>query len=336
MTPILEVIKNKNTKIKPMWLMRQAGRYLPEFRAIREKNTDFIKLCLNSKLLSDITLQPIKRFGFDAAIVFSDILLVPHALGQTVNFKKDYGPELSDLNLNTLDKIDSYNFTKKLEPFYEGLDLLKNNKLLNGKDIIGFVGAPWTVLLYMLNKKSPKNEISFSEFLKKEDEVDKLLITLEKFLKIHIKNQVENGVTLIQIFDSWAGLLNDNQLTKFVYEPTLNLVNYVKSLNVPVICFPRGIRSYNNFIKIIKPDVINIDYLINPEEIYSQNVVVQGGFNPEILLNSKEDIKKHALTYLNTFKDKPYIFNLGHGVLPETKIDMVDYLVKIVREFNGK
>ena len=225
---------------------------------------------------------------------------------------------------------------KKLEPFYEGLDLLKNNKLLNGKDIIGFVGAPWTVLLYMLNKKSPKNEISFSEFLKKEDEVDKLLITLEKFLKIHIKNQVENGVTLIQIFDSWAGLLNDNQLTKFVYEPTLNLVNYVKSLNVPVVCFPRGIRSYNNFIKIIKPDVINIDYLINPEEIYSQNVVVQGGFNPEILLNSKEDIKKHALTYLNTFKDKPYIFNLGHGVLPETKIDMVDYLVKIVREFNGK
>ncbi|RPG03612.1 MAG: uroporphyrinogen decarboxylase [Pelagibacteraceae bacterium TMED246] len=336
MTPILEVIKNKNTKIKPIWLMRQAGRYLPEFKAIREKNTDFIKLCLNSKLLSDITLQPIKRFGFDAAIVFSDILLVPHALGQTVNFKKDYGPELGDLNLNILDRIDSNDFTKKLEPFYKGLDLLKNNKLLNGRDVIGFVGGPWTVLLYMLNKKSPKNEISFSEFLKNEDEVDKLLITLEKFLKIHIKNQVDNGATLIQIFDSWAGLLNDNQLTKFVYEPTLNLVNYVKSLKVPVICFPRGIRDYSNFIKIIKPDVINIDYLINPEELHSENVVVQGGFNPGILLNSKEDIKKHALTYLNIFRDKPYIFNLGHGVLPETKIDMVDYLVKIVREFNGK
>ena len=333
MTPILEVIKNKNTKIKPIWLMRQAGRYLPEFKAIREKNTDFIKLCLNSKLLSDITLQPIKRFGFDAAIVFSDILLVPHALGQTVNFKKDYGPELGDLNLNILDRIDSNDFTKKLEPFYKGLDLLKNNKLLNGRDVIGFVGGPWTVLLYMLNKKSPKNEISFSEFLKNEDEVDKLLITLEKFLKIHIKNQVDNGATLIQIFDSWAGLLNDNQLTKFVYEPTLNLVNYVKSLKVPVICFPRGIRDYSNFIKIIKPDVINIDYLINPEELHSENVVVQGGFNPGILLNSKEDIKKHALTYLNIFRDKPYIFNLGHGVLPETDPNMMDYLVKMVKDY---
>ena len=333
MTPIQETIINKKITNKPIWLMRQAGRYLPEFREIRKLNPNFINLCLNENLSSEITLQPLKRFKLDAAIIFSDILMVPYGLKQKVNFKKDFGPELGDVSLKNLLNISEVEFIEKLQPVYNSIKKVKSNKLIKDKDLIGFVGAPWTLLVYMINKKSPKNKIS-NFFFDDKSLINGILKSLEKFLIIHIENQINSGANIIQIFDSWAGLLNKKDLPKYVYEPTLNLVNFIKSKNIPVICFPREIKNYKEYVENVKPDVISIDYKVDPNIIEKEiQIPVQGGLNPNTLLTDKENIKKETLKYLNIFKDHPYIFNLGHGVLPETDPKMIDYLVKIVKAY---
>ena len=333
MSPILNCIKNKNTKTKPIWLMRQAGRYLPEFREIRSKNPDFIKLCLNTNLAQEITLQPLKRFKFDAAIIFSDILMLPYGLDQDVKFKKNFGPILGDLNIKNLNKVSDIEFSNKLKPIYKTLKKISKNKLIKEKDLIGFVGAPWTILVYMMNKQSPKKNL-FKDFLKDKFIIDQLILIIEKFLKIHIYNQIQNGATIIQIFDSWAGLLEEKDLNKHIYEPTLRIVNYVKSLNVPVICFPRGIKNYRKYCEVVNPDAINIDYEVDPKKIKEEiNITVQGGLDPKVLLTDQENLKKQALKYLDIFKEHPYIFNLGHGVLPETDPNMIGYLVNLVKDY---
>ena len=333
MSPLKNCIINKTTKSNPIWLMRQAGRYLPEFREIRKENPDFVKLCLNRKLSSIITLQPIKRFNFDAAIIFSDILMLPYGLKQSVIFQKNLGPKLGNLNLNKISNISEDGFTRSLENVYLSIKDTAFNKILKNKDLIGFVGAPWTILVYMVNKVSPKKGLS-KNFYNDKNLIKPLLKIIVKFLKIHIRNQVNAGCTLIQLFDSWAGLVNKNDIHEYIYNPTLELVDYVKSLNIPVICFPRNIENYKKYVLIIKPDVISIDYSTDPKEILNNvEIPVQGGLNPKILLNNLEDVKKEALRYLDIFKNHPYIFNLGHGVMPETKPNTIEYLVKLVRDY---
>ena len=333
MTPIQETILNKKTTNTPIWLMRQAGRYLPEFREIRKNNPDFIKLCLNETLSSEVTLQPLKRFELDAAIIFSDILMLPYGLNQKVEFKKDFGPQLGDLNIEDLVKINETEFLKKLDPVYKSIKKVSEQNLINNKSLIGFVGAPWTLLVYMINKHSPKKELE-KKFFENKNLIKKILLILDKFLKIHIEQQIKNGANVIQIFDSWAGLLDENDLPNYVYNPTLSLVNHVKSLSVPVICFPRGIKNYKNYCDVVNPDVVNIDYDVDPISISkSINIPVQGWLDPKVLLTDISNLKKQALKYLDIFKDHPYIFNLGHGVLPETNPEMVDYLVKIVKDY---
>jgi len=331
MRPLNKVIFEKDTKFTPIWIMRQAGRYLPEFREIRKKNPNFIRLCLNENLSSEITLQPIKRFNLDAAIIFSDILMLPYGLNQNVEFKKNFGPELGEINIQEMSKIDEIDFIEKIFPVYKAIKKVSDDKLLDNKNTIGFVGAPWTLLVYMINRQSPKKNLK-KDFFKDNFLINRLLLIIEKFLKIHIKNQINNGANVIQIFDSWAGLLDEKDLPNYIYTPTLNLVNFIKDLGVPVICFPREIKNYKEFCEIVKPDALNIDYNINPSDILKDiKIPIQGGLDPKILLTDKETLKKEALKYLDIFKDHPYIFNLGHGVLPETKPDMVDYLVKLVK-----
>ena len=333
MSLLNDVLLNKKTSINPIWIMRQAGRYLPEFREIRSKNTDFIKLCLNPDLSSEITLQPLKRFDLDAAIIFSDILMVPYGLNQKVEFKKSFGPLLGDLNLKEMSEFDEIDFVQRIFPIYKTLNLIKKNPLTKNKNIIGFVGAPWTLLVYMINKQSPKKQL-IDTFYKDDFLLNRILIILEKFLKVHIKNQIDNGADIIQIFDSWAGLLDQKDLPNYVYIPTLNLVDYVKSLGVPVICFPRGIKDYKNYCDIVKPDAICIDYEVDPLYIRKNiQIPVQGGLDPKILLTDIKNLKKEATRYLDIFKDHPYIFNLGHGILPETNIANVEYLVKMVKDY---
>ena len=332
MTPIQETIINKKTNNTPIWLMRQAGRYLPEFREIRKINPDFINLCLNEKLSSEITLQPLKRFELDAAIIFSDILMLPYGLNQKVEFKKDFGPQLGPLSLKEISKVEEVDFIEKLNPIYKSIKKVSENDLIKNKNLIGFVGAPWTLLVYMINKHSPKKEL-IKDFFKDKFLIEKTLLILEKFLKIHINQQIKNGATVIQIFDSWAGLLNEKNLPNYIYNPTQNLVEYVKSLNIPVICFPRGIKNYKNYCDIVRPDAVNIDYEVDPISICREiKIPVQGGLDPKVLLTDTNNLKKQTLKYLDVFKDHPYIFNLGHGVLPETNPDMVDYLVKMVKD----
>ena len=333
MKPLNRVIVSRDTSFNPIWIMRQAGRYLPEFREIRKKNPNFINLCLNDNLSSEITLQPLKRFDLDAAIIFSDILILPYGLGQKVEFEKNFGPKLGKLDLNEIAKVDEIDFVEKIHCVYKAIKKVSSDVSLNKKNTIGFVGAPWTLLVYMINQQSPKKSLKKGFF---EDEflIKRILLIIEKFLKIHIKNQVENGANIIQIFDSWAGLLEEKNLPKYIYTPTFNLVNYVKSLNVPAICFPREIRNYKEFCDIVRPDAISIDYNVDPKKILSNiNIPIQGGLDPKILLTDKATLKKEASKYLNIFKDHPYIFNLGHGVLPETEPDMLDYLVKTVKNY---
>ena len=332
MTPIKNCIINKDTKVNPIWLMRQAGRYLPEFREIRKKNTNFIKLCLDSKLSEEITLQPIERFDFDAAIIFSDILMIPYGLGQEVEFKKNFGPSLGNIDLDKFEKLDGEFLTNKLSPIYDLLNNLSKNEKVRNKDLIGFVGAPWTLLVYMINKVSPKNGLSNS-FFNDPILISKLLNILDKFIKLHIKNQVKAGATIIQIFDSWAGLIKTD-FDKYLYKPTLSLVDYTKNLGVPVICFPRGIKNYVEFSKIVKPSMINIDYNIDPKRLIDDiDIPIQGGLDPKILLTDKNNLKTQIIKYLEIFNNHPYVFNLGHGILPETKIEMVEELVRVVRDF---
>ena len=333
MTPLHKVIINKDTNINPIWIMRQAGRYLPEFREIRKVNQNFINLCLNELLSSQITLQPIKRFDLDAAIIFSDILLLPYGLNQKVEFKKNFGPILGELNIKEMSRVDEIDFIEKIYPVYKAIKKVSNDDLVKNKSIIGFVGAPWTLLVYMINQQSPKKNLK-KDFFKDDFLINRILLIIEKFLKVHIKNQIDNGANVIQIFDSWAGLLDEKDLPNYIYSPTLKLVNFVKTLGVPVICFPREIKNYKEFCQIVKPDAISIDYNVNPKDILKNiQIPIQGGLDPKILLTDKETLKKETTKYLDIFKDHPYIFNLGHGILPETNPEMVEYLVQTVRNY---
>ena len=333
MKPLSKIIVNKDTSFNPIWIMRQAGRYLPEFREIRKNNPNFIDLCLNDSLSAEITLQPLKKFDFDAAIIFSDILMLPYGLGQKVEFEKNFGPKLGELNLNEISKIDEIDFVEKVHRVYKAIKKVSSNSDLSDKNTIGFVGAPWTLLVYMINQQSPKKNLK-KDFFKDNFLINRILLIIEKFLKVHIKNQVDNGANIIQIFDSWAGLLEEKDLPNYVYTPTLSLVNFVKSLNVPVICFPREIKNYKEFCDIVNPDAVSIDYNVDPKKILRDiKIPVQGGLDPKILLTDYENLKKEAHKYLEIFKDHPYIFNLGHGILPETNPVMVENIIKIVKNY---
>ena len=334
MSNLKEILKNKKI-CKSIWFMRQAGRYLPEFRKIRSQNQNFINLCLNSELSSEITLQPIKRFNLDAAIIFSDILMVPHALNQKVEFIKDQGPVLENFNFKKFLNNDIISFTQKLHPIYKAIQKTRD-KLDKEKSLIGFIGAPWTLLIYMLGVKNSKKEIDFEKMAKNEFEINLILDKLNDYLCAHIENQVNAGADIIQIFDSWAGLILPKDLPNYCYIPNLKIVNFCKEKKVPVICFPKGLNeNYKEFNDVVKPDGINLDYDVDPNWAGKNlsNVVLQGGLNPKVLLSGNQEILKSAKKYLDIFKDLPYIFNLGHGLLPETDPDKVSQLVKFYREY---
>jgi uroporphyrinogen decarboxylase len=314
--------------------MRHAGRYLPEFRKIRKDNPNFINLCLNKKLVVDITLQPLKRFDLDAAIIFSDILMIPYGLGQKVEFKKGLGPVLGSVDFNNIINVEPEDFVARLLPIYQGIRKVKDN--LKKKNLIGFVGAPWTLLLYMMNKESPKNNFDFNKINKDKSLAKRLLKKLEESICLHVDKQIEAGANIIQIFDSWAGLLPNNELSNYCYTPILKIVEHIKSKNIPVICFPKGIKeNYLDFCSTVKPDCISIDYEVGPKWIKEKlnGLPIQGGLDPKILLTDRETIKKNTENYLNIFKDYPYIFNLGHGVLPEVKPETIEYIIKLVRDY---
>ena len=334
MNNLEEILINKKI-CKSIWFMRQAGRYLPEFRKIRSQNQNFINLCLDSELSSEITLQPITRFDLDSAIIFSDILIVPYALNQKVEFLKNQGPLLEEFNFKKFLKNDTNSFTQKLQPVYKAIQKTRE-KLDKKKSLIGFVGAPWTLLIYMLGAKESKKEINYSKIKIKESEINLILDKLHDYLCAHIESQINAGADVIQIFDSWAGLILPDDLLNYCYTPNLKIVEFCKEKRIPVICFPRGInKNYKEFNSVVKPDGINLDYDVDPYWAKQNllNVVLQGGLDPKILLLDENEIFDAAKKYLDIFKDLPYIFNLGHGLLPETDPNKVSKLVKFYREY---
>jgi uroporphyrinogen decarboxylase len=316
--------------------MRQAGRYLPEYQKIRKKNKNFINFCLNINDATKVSLQPINRFDLDAAIVFSDILLILNASGQKVEFKEKKGPILENYNLNKFYKTKDKIFIKKLENVYKILKKIKKT-IPKEKALIGFAGSPWTLLTYMINRGSPKKNINFLKNLKKK-EAKKIIKRLEHLVYIHCKEQILAGADTIQLFDSWAGLIKKKNLKEFCINPNKNIVNKIRKNfpNNPVICFPKGInKNINNFIKEVNPHGISIDYDINLKNLNLNNdVVFQGGMNPKFLLGNNKRMFEEAKKYLDFFKNKPYIFNLGHGILPKTKPENVKKLVEFVRSYN--
>ena len=334
MSDLKEILKNKKI-CKSVWFMRQAGRYLPEFRDIRSQNQNFINLCLNSELSSDITLQPIKRFDLDSAIIFSDILMVPYALNQQVEFIKNQGPILEEFNFKKFLNNDKISFTQKLHPVYKAIQKTRK-KLDKNKSLIGFIGAPWTLLIYMLGIKKSKKDINYKKIKTKEFEVNLILDKLNDYLCLHIENQINAGADVIQIFDSWAGLISPDDLPNYCYIPNLKIVNFCKKNKIPVICFPKGINKfYKEFNNVVKPDGIGLDYDIDPTWVRQNlsNVVLQGGLDPKTLLSNEQELLESARKYLDIFKGLPYVFNLGHGLLPETDPDKVMRLVKFYREY---
>ena len=336
MTKLTNCILNKDPSCVPVWFMRQAGRYLPEFRKIRSQNVDFIKLCLDSNLSSEITLQPLKRFNLDAAIIFSDILMVPFALGQEVKFEKEKGPILSLFNLQKFLNITNINnFIKKLNPVYEAIKITRNN-LHKKKSLISFIGAPWTLVVYMFGLKRNKNEIDINKLKKLESEIKIVLNKINEFLCAHITNQIQAGADTVQIFDSWAGLIPNEKLFDYCYEPNNKIVDFCKKNKIPVICFPRGInKHYLDFASVVKPDCLSLDYEIDPmwAKKYLSKYCLQGGLDPKILFKNEEEIFQEVDRYLNIFKGFPYIFNLGHGLLPETNPAVLEKVIERVNNF---
>ncbi len=342
MKNILYLIKEKRNLAKPpIWVMRQAGRYLPEYRAIRADVKDFLDLCYNPKLASEVTLQPIRRFDFDAAIIFSDILVIPDALGVKVEFVKNEGPKLQKISTtDDLKKLRLDNILKHLQPVFETLRLTKS-QLAPDKTLIGFSGAPFTLACYMIEGGGSKNfDLVKKTALQNEEFFAGLIDILTQSVAEYLIEQIKNGADVVKIFDSWAGILPENDFQKWVINPTKKIIAKVKAQfpNTPIICFPRGAGAlYENFAREVKGDVFAIDQ--NVPKLWARdvlqnklNVIIQGNLDNQLLAyGSKNEIEKEVLKIRETFGEKPFIFNLGHGILQETPIENVEFLVKLVR-----
>jgi uroporphyrinogen decarboxylase len=315
--------------------MRQAGRYLPEFREIRLKNKNFIKLCLDSELSSEITLQPLERFNLDAAIIFSDILMVPYGLGQDVEFVKNKGPILSEFNLDNFLNNNKNDFIEKLDPVYKAIKKTRL-KLNKDKSLISFIGAPWTLVIYMLGLKKDKNIIDFNKVKVKEKEIKIIIDKLDEYLCTHLEKQIDAGADTVQIFDSWAGLIPDDKLSDYCYSPNKKIVDFCKEKKIPVICFPKGInKNYLRFADVVNPNCLSLDQEIDPTWAKNnlKRFCLQGGMDPKILFKEEEEIFNEVDKYLKIFRGTPYIFNLGHGLLPETNPDILKKVVERVINF---
>ena len=324
-------------KIK-VWLMRQAGRYLPEYQEIRKKEKDFMSLCFNPKLACDISLQPIKRFDFDFIILFSDILVIPYALGQSVKFKENIGPILGNINYEKLDENIPQNL-ERLAPVFETIKLIKQKK--SSKDLIGFCGGPFTVLNYMIEQGTSKTHEKIKKFIKSNNQLSEKIIKIITDISIeYLKKQIDSGVDVIKVFDSWAGLLNGDLYKKYIIEPNKEIAKQIKNYSpgTKQIFFPRGSKkNYFNFMKEVKPDVISLDEEF-PEKVFSyakkNDIILQGNLKPTTLIEGGKKLKKGIKNILNKFNENKHIFNLSHGVLPQTPVENVEILVDTIRNYN--
>ncbi len=337
MNRLLKTLKREEKNLKPVWLMRQAGRYLPEYRELRKEAGDFLNLCYNPKLATEVTLQPLKRFDLDAAIIFSDILVIPDALGVDVKFIKGEGPILQRIkDGNDLKNLSIEKLTENLSSVYEALSLTKS-KIPKGKNLIGFCGSPWTISSYMIEGGSSKNfELAKIAAIRDTVFFDKLIELLIESISIHAINQINAGAEIIQLFDSWAVQLPFDLYEKYIINPNKRIVENIRKVwpETPIIGFPKNSSiHYLPFISETKIDAISIDSQMPISWIHDKiDIVTQGNIDPVELLASKDAIAKKIDLISEQVKDKFHIFNLGHGVIKETDPDNVEFLVNYIRE----
>ena len=331
----LSVFEEKNLSSPPIWLMRQAGRYLPEYREIREKSGGFLNLCYSPELATQVSLQPIERYHFDASILFADILLIPHALGQKLNFVEGDGPKLNPIkNSNSL-RMDNIHF--HLDPIYQTVHSLSQS-LPPEVALIGFAGAPWTVATYMVAgcttlHQEPAHRLIHDDAMGFDSIIDYLIEATSEYLLY----QVQNGAECLQIFDSWAGSLSGDFYEKYCLSPIKEIVRNLRKENVsiPIIGFPRGIgESCKDFAFETGVDAISLDETIDLRwavENIDENIVLQGNLDSKILLEGGKKLENSVKFILDIMKDRRHIFNLGHGILKETPPEHVTHLIQLVR-----
>lgn len=336
---LLSALKKSNQAVPPVWLMRQAGRYLPEYNAVRKNAGSFLDLCYTPELASEVTLQPIRRFDFDASIIFSDILVIPHALGMRLDYVNGEGPKLQ--KIETADDVKTLTIdgaVKKLSPVMEALKLVKK-ELPETTTLIGFAGAPWTVAAYMIEGSGSKDFATARGFAYQEAKAFKeILEILVEVTSEYLIEQVNNGAEVVQIFDSWAGMVPGECFKHWVLEPTKKIVSNVKKKhpNLPVIGFPKGAGiQYENFVKETGIDGVSIDYSVPLKwaaETLQKHVCIQGNLDPALLANGDEKIIRAEVKKIKELLGNgPHIFNLGHGILPHTPIKNVEILLDAVR-----
>lgn len=333
-TLITDIITKGNSEKKvPIWLMRQAGRSLPEYRKAVEGISNFIEMCYNTELITELTLQPIKRFDFDAAIIFSDILIIADVLGCDVNFIRGVGPRIVPIR-SSVEFKDLLDIEKKLLPILASLKRVKT-QLPKEKSLIGFAGGVWTVASYIIEGGSSK---SFSKVRTFDSaELRNIIKKITEATIIYLIKQIEAGADVVQLFDSNAGVLSEDLFREYVINPTERIVSAIqdKFPNFPIIGFPRGAGSlYKDYCEQTGVSAVSIDYDV-PVEWAKMNlkIPIQGNLNPSLLAYNKEQALKEAKHILDCFRDLPFIFNLGHGVLPDTPIENISALVELVRNY---
>lgn len=327
----------KPTPYTPVWMMRQAGRYLPEYMAVRTKAGDFLSLCKDYKLASEVSLQPVDILGVDAAIIFSDILVVPLEMGMKLRFEKGEGPVFDEpiFTLEQINALDTQKAVKNLHYVYDALSLTRE-KLPQDKALIGFCGSPWTIATYMLEGRGSKNYAQSKRILYESPELlHSLLDKLTQTLKLYLQAQIKAGANALQVFDSWASALEKEAFFEFSFSYMLEISNFIKQNypHIPVILFPKGVSGYLAYIKG-DFDVFGVSWdtpLELARDSLSQHYTLQGNLEP-CRLYSKQAIAKGVKEILSIMKGKNHIFNLGHGILPDIPVENAKYFIRLVQE----
>lgn len=335
---MIRALRGESLNPPPLWLMRQAGRYLPEYREIRGNVSGFLELCYTPELAVEVTLQPIRRYGFDAAILFSDILVVPDALGQAVRFEEGEGPKLDRLrDVADLGAFAEAGFHEHLAPVYETVQRL-SVELPSETTLIGFSGAPWTVATYMVEGGSSRDFAATRRWgLHDPKGFARLIDLVATATAAYLCRQVDEGAEVLQIFDSWAGVLSEGEFGKWVIEPTKKIVSTVRARHpgIPVIGFPRGAGIlYERFVAETGVDAVSLDSTVPLDwaaEHLQDKVAVQGNLDPLLLLGGGAAMEHEIRRILDKLGGGPFVFNLGHGIIKETPPDNVARLVEIVR-----
>ena len=336
---ILRALAGETLKTPPIWVMRQAGRYLPEYRKLRAKAGNFLSLCYNSELAAEVTLQPIERFKLDAAIIFADILLIPQALGSELSFLEGDGPRLSRIsNKNDILKLKPANsIHEHLVPIYNTVSLVAE-QLSPKVALIGFAGAPWTVATYMIAGKGTKDQGPAHKFLKEDkDSFEMLINLLTEATILYLSKQIDAGAEVIKIFDSWAGSLKGEDFVNYAIIPIKKIITALNKLHpdVPIIAFPReaGLK-YIDFANETGANCIAIDHSVDPEWAAKNLQIdscIQGNLNPKHMVTGGKALLQETTKILDCFSNGPHIFNLGHGITPDGKPENLQLMIDKIR-----